>query len=107
MSEQKNYDPEDFGKSFYQELNTNHIIVLEKEIEELKKIIADALIVVMNEYSESMYCSGWLSDLDIVAPKQDSLIYNMAKSVGKIPYWIDNQGLSWRDFPSERDKNGR
>lgn len=106
MSEQKIYDPEDFGKSFYQEINNNHIIVLEKEIQELKNIIADALIVVMHEYSEAMFCSGWQYNLDVVAPREDSLISNMAKSIGKIPCWIEGSGLSWRDYPSERDKNG-
>lgn len=106
MSNDNLYDPESFGKSFYDELDKNHIVVLQQENEELRKIIADALIVVMHEYSESMFCSGWQYNLDVVAPREDSLISNMAKSIGKIPCWIEGQGLSWRNYPSEKDKNG-
>lgn len=101
------FDPEDSYRYFKEELRLNNIKVFENNISELKKIIKDALVVVMQQYSEDMYCAGWLDDLDIIAPKQDSLIHNMAKSIGEIPFWESGEGIVWRLYPGERDKYER
>jgi len=97
------YDPEESYRYFKEELRLNSIKAMEDHIGQLKRVIKDALLVVMQQYSEEVYCAGWLIDLDIVAPRRDSLIHNMAISIGEIPFWESGDGIEWRDYPGARD----
>lgn len=102
MSDNNFYDDEFNYSIFREELKELKIKNLLAENILLKDLIQEALPVVMEAFSEEVYCASWMYDLDIFSPKEDPLIGKMAKVLGEIPFW-NNGDLDWRVYPSERD----
>lgn len=97
------FDDDEFNYTiFREELKELKIKNLLAENIMLKDIIQEVLPVVMEAFSEEVYCASWMYDLDIFAPKEDPLIGKMATVLGEIPFW-NNGDLDWRVYPSERD----
>lgn len=102
MSDNNFYDDEFNYSIFREELKELKIKNLLAENILLKDLIQEALPVVMEAFSEEVYCASWMYDLDIFSPKEDPLIGKMARVLGEIPFW-NNGDLDWRVYPSERD----
>lgn len=102
MSDNDFYDNEFNYAIFKEEIKENKINNLLAKNILLKDIIQEALPVVMEAFSEEVYCASWMYDLDIFAPKEDPLIGKMATVLGKIPFWSNGE-FDWRVYPSERD----
>lgn len=90
-------------ENFDQMLQNNYIEVLQTEVRQLRDCLKNALIVVMHNYSMTVHGESWAKDVDIEAPKNDDLVYNMAKLTGYVPYWSEGQGLKWRKFREFRN----
>ena len=102
MSDNSFYDDEFNYSIFREELKELKIKNLLAENILLKDLIQEALPIIMEAFSEEVYCASWMYDLDIFAPKEDPLIGKMARVLGEIPFW-NNGDLDWRVYPSERD----
>ena len=102
MSDNYFYDDEFNYSIFREEIKELKIKNLLAENILLKDIIQEALPIIMEAFSEEVFCAGWMYDLDVFAPKEDPLIGKMAKVLGEIPFW-NNGDLDWRVYPSERD----
>jgi hypothetical protein len=81
----------------------NYISVLQDEIKDLRSCMKNALLIIMHYYSMITYGESWAEGLDIEGPKNDQVIYNMAKMSGVVPYWKEGEGLRWREFREFRN----